>query len=213
MNQRRLPPDDAERAAASAALQAAFAEGHLSLEELEARLEEVEHAARREEIHAALAGVPQRGEIVPGAGALRVRAVSEGAPLVWRTMAARIHYGGALTLPSELSLWTVVGTSVLDLSEARWEGHLVVRLSAVAGRVRVIVPPDVAVACEGRAFVGSLPHLQGAFGERGAGRQRQRTLALVGNLWFATLVVEVRQPGGMMAKVRQGLRAFLPPPR
>lgn len=101
---------------------------------------------------------------------------------------ARERRDGRWVVPGELPVTAFFGDVVLDLRDAIFQGQrITVYATAIAGQIRLIVPPGVAVEMIGRSFMGT---------RSVRGRRFQRPLARPGTGGFAAPgtggVVEVR---------------------
>lgn len=115
-------------------LQVAYAEGHISHEELDERLHQVLTAKTYSELVPALASLPQED-----ARTTSTIAAADG----------RIKRGGAWRVPRILKVESAFGRVRLDLSRAVIE-HLVVdiELQLGTGRAKITVPRDAIVEYE-----------------------------------------------------------------
>ena len=144
------------------ALGAHFAEDHLSLEELESRIERALKAPTSDTLEALLDGLPA----LPGAGA---GSVGVPAPAQGRSIARSVHaerktilafMGGVVrrgvwTVPSHIHAVALMGGVELDLREATLApGVTEIRAVAIMGAVIVRVPPHVRVESDGIAILG-----------------------------------------------------------
>jgi hypothetical protein len=113
-----LRPSDAERERALGALKAHYAEGRLSTEELEARVEKVCRSETRREVATYLRDVPPRG--FRWLIASRVRRLQRGL--------LRVHVAAFATAnASLLGIWTLTGQGVF------WPVWLLIPSTALLG--------------------------------------------------------------------------------
>src|SRR3954468_13337067 len=63
---------------------------------------------------------------------------------------------GPWVLPTHLRVATILGNTDIDLREAQLSSDTsVIEILCVMGNVKIIVPPDVIVECDGEPFLGS----------------------------------------------------------
>ena len=121
---------DADRDTAVRRLQDAYADGHISHEEMDERLHQVLIARTRGELGTALASLPEKAET-----AATIAAVS-----------GRIRRGGAWRVPRTLKVESAMGRVRLDLSRAVIEHPVVdIELRLGTGRATITVPRDAVV--------------------------------------------------------------------
>jgi hypothetical protein len=126
---------DDDRDAAVQRLQDAYAEGHISHEEMDERLHQVLTARTRGELAPALASLPEEK-----AGATSTIAAATG----------RIRRRGAWRVPRTLKVESAFGKVHLDLSRAVIEHPVVdIELRLATGRAKITVPRDATVDVEG----------------------------------------------------------------
>lgn len=130
---RSLIGDD-DRDAAVRRLQDAYAEGHISHEEMDERLHQVLTARTRGELAPALASLPEEK-----AGAASTIGAATG----------RIRRRGAWRVPRTLKVESAFGRVRLDLSQAVIEHPVVdIELRLGTGRAKITVPRDAIVDIE-----------------------------------------------------------------
>jgi len=131
------PPrlSEGERETAVERLQQAFAEGHLSPEEMDERL------------HVALTATTP-GELTPALSALPEK--DAGRTVTIDTTGGRIKRGGGWRVPRVLKVDSTYGKVDLDLSNAVLESQAVdIELRLQYGWARILVPRDATVDYEG----------------------------------------------------------------
>ncbi|MFE5854532.1 DUF1707 domain-containing protein [Streptomyces sp. NPDC056500] len=159
---------DSERERVAERLREAVAEGRLTMEEFEERLD----AAYRARTHGELE--PLVSDLPSASGAVVAPVASSGA-LSWSERIggtvdpSRFAFAlwggfgrrGAWTVPRLFTTFTLMGGGELDLREAHFEDRdVVIRCFAIMGGVSVVVPPDLNVEVNGFGFMGG-------FGEHG----------------------------------------------
>jgi hypothetical protein len=116
-------------------LQDAYAEGHISHEDMEERLHQALTATAHSELVSALASLP---------------AEKEGNTSTIAAAAGRIRRRGAWRVPRILKVESAYGSVHLDLSRAVIEHPVVdIELKLGTGRARITVPRDAVVDVEG----------------------------------------------------------------
>ncbi|MGA4878587.1 DUF1707 SHOCT-like domain-containing protein [Streptomyces lydicamycinicus] len=131
-----LPPriSEDERDTAVQRLQDAYTQGHLSYEEMDARLHQALTAKTPSELAAALTSLPEEK-----AGTTATIAAAGG----------RIRRGGAWRVPRTLKVASAFGRVHLDLSRAVIEHPVVdIELQLGTGRAKITVPRDAMVEVE-----------------------------------------------------------------
>lgn len=129
------PSTQADRDAAVQRVQAAYAEGHLSHEEMDGHLDRVLLARTSAELEAVLTGLPAQQ------------------PPTTSTISAasgRIKRGGAWRVPRFLTVASAFGRVNLDLSRAVIEDPVVdIDLQVATGRAKITVPFGAVVELDG----------------------------------------------------------------
>lgn len=98
---------------------------------------------------------------------------------------------GGWSVPPELRTVTVFGNCELDFREARFgPGVTELRVRAVFGNVEIVVPPQLAVECEGNAVFGHFAHSAEA-----AADPDRPVLRIVGTAVFGNVEVHTWLPG------------------
>ena len=117
-------------------------------------------------------------------------AVADEQPKRVLAVFSSIERRGGWTVPRELRTVTVFGNAELDFREARFAGVTELQVRVVFGNLEIIVPPQLAVDCEGAAVFGSFAHGGGAVADPGRPLLRIRGAAVFGNV-----EIETRLPG------------------
>ena len=139
-----------------------FASNHLTMDELEQRIDQAYKAPSVAELDALVAGLPVLAdEPVSAASAVAAPSSAAALPMIPdRDVLIGIMSGhtrrGPWPLPRHLKVLTVVGGIVLDLREALiGPGVSEIEITAVMAGVEIFVPPGVRVECTGSAFMGA----------------------------------------------------------
>lgn len=153
------PISEATREQAFQALQQLFGEGAIDVATLEHRSEAVACATTRRELQDAMAGLPGtllRGSVVSGQTLTRVQPVTGDSRIY--VFGSSIRRTGPFRIPHAWDLVVHAGSAVLDLSEASLEAPSVLRVRVILGQVRLLVPEEFEVQCEGGGLLGVTPH-------------------------------------------------------
>lgn len=76
------------------------------------------------------------------------------------TIMGAVERKGSWKVPARLTVTTLMGASELDFRDtALPPGETEVKVRAMMGAVTIIVPPDIAVDCEGSGIMGAFEHL------------------------------------------------------
>jgi hypothetical protein len=98
---------------------------------------------------------------------------------------------GPWVVPGQLSIAAVFGNTELDFREARFTtGTTEIHARVVFGNLEVIVPPHLAVECDGSTLFGNLESHAG-----GAVDPERPRLRIHGAVVFGNIEVQVRLPG------------------
>jgi hypothetical protein len=117
-----------------------------------------------------------------------------GVPDRPRTVSAvfsNLERRGVWQVPSALTARSVFGNVELDFREAQLAaGVTELRVRAVFGNVEIVVPPHLAVECEGSAVFGNFEH-----GEHAVADPDRPILRVVGTAVFGNVEITTRLPG------------------
>ena len=153
---------DADRERAAARLQQALAEGRITLSELEERLTQVYAARYAADLREPFADLPG-GDVVHHAPAAVAAAPDQ--PLVLRSGMGTLKRAGVWTVPGRIRVQSVMGSVVLDFSDAQVPPIVDVALELGAGSARLVLPDGATADVDGmvsgmgtvRSRVGSTP--------------------------------------------------------
>jgi hypothetical protein len=143
-------------------LRDAAADGRLEIDELEERVERALVARTFADLEPLAQDLPV---VAPAPPAVRApaptaptapAAPADGDVVRWRSRGQRLRREGAWVVPRVVELETAGGSARLDYTVARLPegGHSTLRISTYGGRVRLTVPPGVAVDVSGIATFG-----------------------------------------------------------
>lgn len=173
---------DADRDRVAAALQAAFAEGRLTMPELEQRVAAAYAAVTDAELATIVrdlrASTPQ-----PGGG-------SAAAPTSVRDVGimAGFQRRGRWTVGRSFRGLAVIGNGEIDLRHARFtDGETTIHATAIIGNITVVVPEDADVQIGGTGIIGGFDHHDEGPGTPGAPR-----IMITGVAFCGTVYVERR---------------------
>ncbi|MFI6286573.1 DUF1707 domain-containing protein [Streptomyces sp. NPDC051018] len=159
---------DTERERIAEALREAVAEGRLTMEEFDERLDAAYKARTHGELTPLISDLPAPGAAptapVPATGRIRW-AERIGGPAT-STMAFAFWGGferkGRWTAPRQFTAFAMMAGGAVDLREARFEDReVVIRCFTIMGGIDVVVPPEVNLQVNGFG-------LMGGFGEEGS---------------------------------------------
>jgi hypothetical protein len=117
-----------------------------------------------------------------------------------RSILGNVERRGGWTVPAELEVSATFGNLELDFRDARFTaGVTELKVRVVLGNLEIIVPPQLAVDCEGSSVLGNLEsHGAGAVGDPDRPLLRIRGLAVLGNV-----EVHTRLPGESAGDARR----------
>ncbi len=211
---------DAERERIAEALREAVAEGRLTMEEFEERLEAAYKAKTHGELEPLVRDLPAPG----GGGAAVSLTKSSGAAAApaARDWAGRIGGGpvsgpvaigvmggfqrkGTWTVPRRFTAFVFWGGGEIDLRDARFEdGEVVIRCIAIMGGMQVTVPPDLDVHVGGVGIMGGFDDKASGAGTPGSPRVRITGFAFWGGVGVDRKVTKAER-----ARLREARRREL----
>jgi hypothetical protein len=169
---------DSDRDRIAEALREAAAEGRLSLEELDERLDQVFAAKTYAELAPITADLPGAGTAQPAPA----RAASPASAAVDRfgghpagSTAIAILGGfvrkGDWVAPPELTAVAILGGGEIDLRDARFAEHTVtINAVTIMGGIQITVPEDADVQVNGIGIMGGFDHSAAGSGRPGGPR-------------------------------------------
>ncbi|MEU5191874.1 DUF1707 domain-containing protein [Streptomyces klenkii] len=186
---------DAERERIAEALREAVAEGRLTMEEFEERLEAAYKARTHGELEPLVRDLP-----APGGGAAVSLTKATSSPVSagegWAgriggpaggTVAVGVMGGfqrkGTWTVPRRFTAFAFWGGGEIDLREARFEdGEIVIRCVAIMGGMQIVVPPELDVHVGGFGIMGGFGDKASGAGTPGSPRVRITGFAFWGGV-------------------------------
>ncbi|MER5931317.1 DUF1707 domain-containing protein [Streptomyces sp. NPDC002054] len=200
-----LRASDADRERVVERLRDAVAEGRLTMEEFEERLEAAYASRTYAELEPLTRDLPAAGATAPLAAApaagaapapasaagLPARIGGEGTSTAAVAVMSRVQRIGHWTVPARFNAVAFWGRGELDLREARFaEREVVINCVAVMGGIEIIVPPGVEVDVRGFGFMGAFDQGDGPGpAEPGAPR-----VVVTGLAFWGAVEVKVRAP-------------------
>ncbi len=173
---------DADRERVTVALQAAFADGRLTMPELEERLAAAYAAGTEGELATTLrdlrASAPPPGD---GAGTAPTSVKDVG-------IVAGFERKGRWRVGRAFRGLAVIGNGEIDLRQARFiDGETTIRATAIIGTITVVVPEDAEVHIGGTGVMGGFDHHDEGPGTPGAPR-----ITITGFVFCGSVEVERR---------------------
>jgi hypothetical protein len=179
-----------------------FATDVIALEEFEERLTRLHAAASLAEVDAVVADLepPPAGATTTALAPLRVDAALAVPRKKVMSVFGSVERRGAWTVPAALDARAVFGSVELDFREARFSAAITeLEVRVVFGSLEIIVPPQLAVECEGTGVFGSIESFGG-----GAVADPERPLLRVrGAAVFGSVEVHARRPGESAGDARR----------
>jgi hypothetical protein len=182
-----LRASDADREQTATVLQTAFAEGRLTMTELDERLAIVYAARTYAELTPVTRDLPV-GAPIPTTRPPEL--APPDTPAVPGDMAVLSAFSrrGPWVVGREFRGTAILGNGTIDLRQARFTAaETTIRVTSVLGTVEVLVPEDAEVHVNGFGLLGEFDHHGSGAGAPGAPRITITGIALLGN-------VEIRRP-------------------
>ncbi|MER7794254.1 DUF1707 domain-containing protein [Streptomyces sp. NPDC097640] len=179
---------DAERERIAEVLREAVAEGRLTMEEFDERLDAAYRARTHGELEPLVRDLP-----VPGRPAADLAPAAEGgwaerigSPPTSRTgiaIMSGFQRKGAWTVARRFTSFVFWGGGEIDLREARFEDRdTVIRCFAIMGGLQITAPPDLDVHVSGVGIMGAFDHSGAGDGAPDSPRVTVTGLALFGGV-------------------------------
>lgn len=179
---------DAERERIAEALRVAVAEGRLTMEEFDERLDAAYRARTHAELEPLVRDLP-----VPGRSAADPVPATDGgwAERIGSTPTSRTGIAvmsgfqrkGRWTVARRFTSFVFWGGGEIDLREARFENRdTVIRCFAIMGGIQVTAPPDLDVHVSGVGILGAFDHSGAGEGSPDSPRVTVTGLALFGGV-------------------------------
>ncbi|HEY7896632.1 MAG TPA: DUF1707 domain-containing protein [Gemmatimonadaceae bacterium] len=177
-----------------------FASNHLTMDELEQRIDQAYKAPSVTELDALVTGLPVLADdpsVATPDSLVPTSAPALPANVPDRDVLIGIMSGhtrrGPWAVPRHLKVFTVMGGIVLDLREALIApGVSEIEITAIMAGVEIFVPPGVRIECTGSAFMGAFEVDQRAQSLAVAGDER--IIRVTGFAMMAGVDAKVRPP-------------------
>lgn len=190
------------------ALCAHFANGDLTMSELERRLESAFRARSVLDVHSLVADLhPLAPDKFESIAALQIAPSSSVPPRgVLIAVCGASERSGGWIVPRHMKVFFAAGGVSLDLTSARLgPGVTEIEVSGMAGAAEIFVPPGVRVEAVGTAFMGSF---EANAGDPGAPREDQPVLRISGFVMWGGVEVSLKSPKKkMLRRFDKALRA------
>jgi hypothetical protein len=120
-----------------------------------------------------------------------------------RALFGNLERHGAWIVPDELAVSTTFGSTVIDFREARFSSQTVTLDARIfCGSLEIIVPPQLAVECDGSSIFGNIEsHGGSAVADPG-----RPVLRIHGSVVFGNIEVQTRLPGESAGDARKRKR-------
>ncbi len=188
-----LRASDADRERVAKILHDAMAEGRLTVDELDERLQTVYKSRTLGELVPITADLPVAGTIGTSLQPAQQRLPSEkigGTPGATASFAMMSGFErtGNWVVPRYHTAVAIMGGGTLDLTQARFaEPQVTIQAITIMGGIEILVPDDITVRVQGFGFMGGFDHRASGDGPPGAPVVTINGFALMGG-------VEVRRP-------------------
>jgi hypothetical protein len=184
-----------------------FANDHLTVEELEDRLDDAYHAQSTGQLERLVTDLPPLpGD--PGAGGAPLIAPTSEVPPRGTMLAVMGGSGrrGSWLVPRHLKVIAVMGSAQIDLRDARLaQGISEIEIVSVMGAVEIIVPPSVRVETVGAAFLGAF---ETDSADAPLPSVAQPVVRISGVAIMAAVETKVRRPGAKtLARFEEAMEA------
>src|ERR1022692_3231725 len=178
---------DADREGVADVLREAVAQGRISFDELDERIDRVYSAKTYADLEAITRDLPASGTVTPAAarGGAHPRDRIGGTPGTTLSVAilGSVRRRGTWVVPPSYTAFTILGSVQLDLRQARFsEPEVTITVYTLLGGVEIIVPDDVEVEVGGIGIMAAFDHSANGAGVPGAPRLKVTGLALMGSV-------------------------------
>jgi hypothetical protein len=192
-----LRASDQDRERAAEVLRNAAAEGRLTLDELDERLNVVYAAKTYTDLEPVTQDLPHPGPVPPPASEV----TSAGRATVDRfggepTSSAAVAIMGGFSrkgpwvVPADFTAVAIMAGGELDLREARFAERVVrIHATAIMGAIAIIVPDDAEVHVSGVGLMGAFEH-----GPTGTGQPGAPTILINGLAFWGAVDVQRKPP-------------------
>ena len=205
----RTPPSESlvalrdRREAAIQQLADSFAADLLTIEQFDDRVSRAHSAATVAELDGLVADLPAPSQskstaLVPLAVDASLEANATKKRL--RSIFGNLERHGAWIVPDALAVSATFGSAVIDFREARFAAQTVtLDASVFCGNLEIIVPPQLAVECDGSSIFGNIESHGGA----AVADPDRPVLRIHGSVIFGNVEVHTRLPGESAREARK----------
>ena len=171
-----------------------FASDLIDIDTFEQRTAQAHHATTVADLDALVADlqpVPEAGKHAPLV--VQVEAVVVDKPVRRRAMAlfGAVERHGGWSVPQDFPVSAIFGSVVLDFREARFAaGVTEIRVRVIFGSLEIIVPPNLAVECEGTGIFGTFEQAAAPVAD-----PDRPLVRIVGSAVFGSVEIAMRLPG------------------
>ena len=184
---RAMRAADADREQVADVLREAVAQGRISFDELDERLDQAYAAKTYADLEAITRDLPASGPVAAPAPTGAAYAVDRigGTPASTFSVAimSSERRRGAWVVPPSYTAFTLMGSVQLDLRQARFsQPEVTITAYTVMGGVEIIVPDDIEVEVGGVGIMAAFDHSANGPGAPGAPRLKVTGLAVMGSV-------------------------------
>ena len=192
---RAMRAADADRERVAGVLREAVAQGRISFDELDERLDQAYSAKTYADLEAITRDLPAPGAVTPAAGYPLDRiGGTPGASFSVAIMSSE-RRRGTWVVPPSYTAFTLMGSVQLDLRQARFsQPEVTIAAYTLMGGVEIIVPDDIEVEVGGIGIMAAFDHSANGPGVPGAPRLKVTGLALMGSVDVKRVPAD-QQPG------------------
>ena len=184
---RAIRAADADRERVADVLREAVAQGRISFDELDERLDQAYAAKTYADLEAITRDLPASGTVAPPAATAAGYPVDRIGGTPGATFSVAIMSSerrrGTWVVPPTYTAFTLMGSIQLDLRQARFsQPEVTIAVYTLMGGVEIIVPDDIEVEVGGISIMAAFDHSANGPGVPGAPRLKVTGLALMGSV-------------------------------
>ena len=184
---RAMRAADADRERVADVLREAVAQGRISFDELDERLDQAYAARTYADLEVITRDLPASGAVTPAAAPAARYPLDRigGTPGATFSVAimSSVKRRGTWVVPPSYTAFTIMGSVQLDLRQARFsEPEVTIQAYTLMGGVEIIVPDDIEVEVGGIGIMAAFDHSANGPGVLGAPRLKVTGLALMGSV-------------------------------
>jgi hypothetical protein len=189
------------------ALSDRFASGDIDLDEFEDRLDRAHAAGAIEDLDFLVADLApaEVSDTHPPRAASRHALTGRPTRKTMVSILSERRRDGAWRAPENLRVMTFLGSTTIDFRDVTLPAGITeLRIASVLGRVELIIPPGLAIECEGTAILGQVEELHRSPPEP---EPERPLLRVSGMFMLGQLEVTTRLPGETRRAARRRERA------